>query len=153
MKKEKTDQRSGPALSGNRVKRGSRRNRYGFRLKAVRLYVEEGYSMNLISQELGCTGNSVRRWVDCYEEYGEAGLSGQYMPQPRSQKGRGMVDEKIRKIRTQNPHYGPRRISDILRRMFWIKAAPSTVHRSLKEADMIGKPFFPPSRHKISGEI
>ena len=109
-------------------------------MKAVRLHLEEGYNMNMIAQELGCTGKSVQRWVECYNDYGEAGLRRRNMPPPRLSKGRGEVDAKIRSIREKNPHYGPRRISDILRRMFLMKAAPSRVHRTLKEADMIAKP-------------
>lgn len=141
MKKRK-DQKVWWGLSGNRVNRGGRRNRYPFtfRLKAVKLHLEEGYSLNLIAQELGCTGNSVKRWVDCYEDYGEEGLKNQYMPKPRPRKVSSVVDEKILELRRENPQYGPRRISDILRRMFLLKASPSTVHRRLTEADMIGEP-------------
>lgn len=139
MKEKKQDQRSGPAWSGNRV-RGSgsgKRYPYWYRLKAVKMYLEEGYSQNIISQELGCTGRSVKRWVECYREYGEEGLRREKMPLPRLVKREDLVDEKIRQIRRENPGYGPRRISDILGRFFLLRAAPSRVHRTLKEAELI----------------
>ena len=74
MKEKRRDQRSGLCGSESRVNRRRMRYPYSFRLKAAKLHVEEGYSLNLISEELGCTGNSVRRWAECYREYGEEGL-------------------------------------------------------------------------------
>ena len=53
-----------------------KRRRYGdeYRLRAVRLHEEEGYSYQLLTQELGCSSNTLRRWLSCYREYGEEGL-------------------------------------------------------------------------------
>ena len=130
MKEKRRDQRSRLSGSESRVKSRRIRYPYSFRLKAAKLHVEEGYSLTLISEELGCTGNSVRRWVDCYREYGEEGLRGKVMPRSRSKKGRGVVGERIRKIKRENPNYGVRRISDVLRRMFLMKASPGTVGRT-----------------------
>jgi transposase-like protein len=44
------------------------------KLKAVRLYREEGFSMALISQELGVSKSSVEHWLKAYQLGGEAGL-------------------------------------------------------------------------------
>ena len=69
--------RSSRVKSKRRAPHGGPRRReypYSFRLKAVRLYEEEGFSLGLISEELGCAADSVRRWVKCYQIYGQEGL-------------------------------------------------------------------------------
>lgn len=45
-----------------------------FRLKVVRLFMEEGYSAPLLSQEFGISTYSVHRWARVYRERGAAGL-------------------------------------------------------------------------------
>jgi transposase InsO family protein len=153
MKRKKKDQRSGPVGSVHRVKRkrnGGRGYPHGFRLKAVRLRLEEGYSLKLIAQEMGCTPNSISRWVDCYERYGEAGLRERELPERSRKKPRRRnraVRAKIRELKREDPSRGVRRISDLLRRMFLLKAAPSTVHAELKEAGLMESPKRKPQRN------
>ena len=66
--KKKRDQRSRPPGSESGVKgRGAgRRYAFGYKLKAVKLYLEEGYNQSLISEELGCSSASVMRWAQAY---------------------------------------------------------------------------------------
>lgn len=42
-----------------------------FKKAAVKLILEEGYSVKEVSQELDVHGNSLYRWVQEFEEYGE----------------------------------------------------------------------------------
>ena len=123
---------------------------HAFRLKAVKLRVEEGYSLKLIAQEMGCTPNSISRWVDCYERYGEAGLRERELPE-RNRKKRPRrspaVRAKIRELKREDPSRGVRRISDLLRRVFLLKAAPSTVHAELTEAGLMESPKRKPQRN------
>lgn len=153
MKRKKKDQRSGPVGRVHRVKRkrnGGRGYPHAFRLKAVRLRLEEGYSLNLIAQELGCTANSISRWVDCYERFGEAGLRERELPErsrkKRPRRSRAVVT-KIHELKREDPSRGVRRISDLLRRMFLLKASPSTVHAELTEAGLIDRPKRKPQRN------
>lgn len=44
---------------------------------------------------------------------------------------------KIVELKKKNPHFGVRRISDVLKRMFWIPASPGTVHKTLQEEQLI----------------
>jgi transposase-like protein len=44
------------------------------KLKAVRLYREEGFSMALVSEDLGISKSSVEHWLKAYQLGGESGL-------------------------------------------------------------------------------
>ena len=118
-------------------------------MKAVRLRLEEGYSLKLIAQEMGCAANSISRWVDCYERYGEAGLRERELPERRHRGKRRSraVGAKIRELKREDPSRGVRRISDLLRRVFLLKAAPSTVHAELTEAGLMEAPKRKPQRN------
>jgi transposase InsO family protein len=67
-----------------------------------------------------------------YREYGEAGL----LPKGRSKLAQRLsesVQEKIVEIKMAHPQSGSRRISDVLRRFFLIKASASSVHKTLSQ--------------------
>ncbi len=53
--------------------------RYGFELKlrCVKLQLEEGLPVSLLSKEVGVSKDVVYRWVKAYQERGEAGLRNQ----------------------------------------------------------------------------
>jgi len=55
------------------------------------------------------------------------------------------VGEKIRALKQANPEHGAKRISQILRRLFFLKASPETVRRQLKRAGL-GTPKSKPRR-------
>lgn len=50
--------------------------RYGFevKLRCVKLYLEEGLPLSLLSKEVGASTDGIRRWVKAYQERGEEGL-------------------------------------------------------------------------------
>ena len=121
-------------------KKGSRTWAYPveFRLRVVRLYLEEGYSVALISEEFGISTHSVRRWVNAYRRGGVAGLE----PRPRP-GGKSSVTPEVKKrmitVKKAHPEYGPRRIADVLKRFFLIPTSPSTVHKTLNEKGLVNK--------------
>jgi transposase-like protein len=47
---------------------------YEFLLKMVRLYLEEGYSPTVLSEQFGMSSNPVKRWVKAYRRQGAEGL-------------------------------------------------------------------------------
>jgi transposase-like protein len=53
--------------------------RYGFELKlrCVKLRLEEGLPVSLLSKEVGVSKDTVSHWVKAYQERGEAGLRNQ----------------------------------------------------------------------------
>ncbi|MGA2958383.1 MAG: helix-turn-helix domain-containing protein, partial [Thermodesulfobacteriota bacterium] len=76
--------------------------RYGFELKlrCVKLRLEEGLPVSLLSKEWGVSKDVVYRWVRAYQERGEAGLRNQVRSSESRRRLPGSVREKI--IR-QNP--------------------------------------------------
>jgi transposase-like protein len=72
--------------------------RYGFELKlrCVKLRLEEGLPVSLLSQEVGVSKDVVYRWVRAYQERGEAGLRNQVRSSGGQRKLPGPVRKKIR---------------------------------------------------------
>ena len=60
--------------SGKRRRGSTRPFTLEFKLRVVRLYLEEGYRRSLIAREFGISESSVGRWTGLYRKYGEQGL-------------------------------------------------------------------------------
>ena len=71
--------------------------RYGFELKlrCVKLRLEEGFPVSLLSKEVGVSKDVVYRWVKAYQERGEAGLRNQVRSSRSRRKLPGPVREKM----------------------------------------------------------
>ncbi|MCB2181221.1 MAG: IS481 family transposase [Desulfobulbaceae bacterium] len=112
---------------------------FEFRLRVVRMRLEEKYSPKLISETTGVGRSTINAWVRRYQQFGEEGLKSK----PRSGPGPSRVDkvvkDKIIEMKKSNPVFGVRRISDFLKRFFLLKASPATVHKTLSEADLLEK--------------
>lgn len=125
--------------TGDRA-RGQSGNSYSFefRLKAVKLHLEEGLSFSAVAEELGVNRKTLWDWVKRYGESGEEGLRGR-----RRSGGRGKpqvaqaVKHKIVEIKTEHPAFGVKRIAQVLGRMFFLKASRETVRRTLHQQSLI----------------
>jgi transposase InsO family protein len=119
---------------------GTRRKRYTFeeKLRAVKLHVEEGFKVELVSVETGVSTSSLAVWVRDYRREGEMGLRRQAAPRPGRRLPRPVID-KILELKRGNPFLGVKRIADGLRRWFFLKASPETVRRTLHEADLMNE--------------
>ncbi len=106
------------------------------RLKAVKLRLEEGFSREEICHEMGMAGSCLDRWTGLYRKFGEAGLQSA-RGQSRKAKLPPAISEKIRELKTQNPTFGIKRISQVLRRWFFLPASPETVRRRLHDAQLM----------------
>ena len=96
------------------------------KLKAIRLHLEEGFSLSLVCEELGVSKSSLDHWLQAYRLGGEAGL------QPRlPDRLPAPITEKIIELKQQNPTFGIKRISQVLRRCFFLPASPETVRQRL----------------------
>ena len=62
-----------------------------FRLKVVRLFLEEEYSASLLAEQFGISTHSISRWANAYRRGGVQGLE----PKPR-QGGNTRVPPKSR---------------------------------------------------------
>jgi transposase InsO family protein len=138
------------------VKKKSKRkeNRYGkrygleFKLRCVKLRLEEGLPVSLLSEEVGASKDVIRRWVKAYQERGEAGLGNRIVPAGSRRKLPDPVREKIVEIKRRAPLFGVKRISHLLKRAFFLSASPETVRRTLRAESLIG-----PSRKRLQHNI
>src|SRR5512136_216337 len=124
--------------------------RYGFELKlrCVKLRLEEGLPVSLLSKEVGVSKETVSHWVKAYQERGEAGLRNEVRRSGSRRKLPGPVRKKILEIKKREPFFGVQRISHLLKRVFFLSASPETVRRTLQEESLIV-----PSRKKPSRNI
>ena len=113
--------------------------RYGieFKLRCVKLRLEEGIPISLLSKEVGASKDVIRRWAKAYQERGEAGLRNGVIPAGSRRKLPGPVREKIVEIKKQDPLFGVKRISHLLKRAFFLSASPETVRQTLRSESLI----------------
>jgi transposase InsO family protein len=126
--------------SEKRRKCSNRSKRYGpdFKLQVVKKFIEESIPSAVIQQECGVSGETVGRWVRDYRRDGEAGLS----TKPRG-KGRRLpspVRQKIVELKRSNPLFGIKRISQVLKRAFFLSASPETVRKTLHDSSLATAP-------------
>src|ERR1700739_1822167 len=128
-------QRNGPPRgAGGGRKRGS--FTVADKLKAVRLHLEEGFSQSSVCEELGVSKSSLGLWLQSYRLGGEAGLEPR-LPGKRRPKLPAPITEKIVELKQENPTFGIKRISQVLRRCFFLPASPETVRQHLHKADLM----------------
>jgi len=103
------------------------------RRKAVKLYLEEGISSPLVAKEMGIKASTLFAWVKRYREQGEAGLQTRYEPVCRRKRNGKLtgLQAKIVEVKKANPDFGVRRISQLLKRIFFVPASAETVRRTL----------------------
>ena len=113
-----------------KVKRRTQPYPHEFRIKVVRLYLEEGYSTTVLREQFGVSGHSVQRWVKAYREHGVEGLIAKQQTgsKPKLPK---TVKRRIVGMKKNHPDYGPRRIADVLKRFFLVRVSTSSVHKTL----------------------
>lgn len=120
-------------------KEGRYGKRYGleFKLRCVKLRLEEGLPIALLSKEAGASKDVIRRWAKAYQERGEAGLRNGAVPAGSRRRLPGPVREKIVEIKKREPFFGVKRISHLLKRAFFLSASPETVRRTLRAESLI----------------
>ena len=141
--------------SKSRVGNAKRRTRpypFEFRIKMVRLYLEEGYSAMVLRDQFGVSGHSVQRWVKAYREQGSDGLIAKLRTGTKP-KLSGSVKHQIVGIKKKHPEYGPRRIADVLKRFFLVSPSATSVHKTLRDEGLTkkakAKPVKNPSKPRF----
>ena len=141
-------------VAGVKKKSKGKENRYGkrygfeFKLRCVKLRLEEGIPVALLSEEVGASKDVIRRWAKAYQERGEAGLRNRIVSAGSRRKLPGPVREKIVEIKKREPLFGVKRISHLLKRVFFLSASPETVRRTLRAESLIV-----PSKKKLQHNI
>jgi len=125
--------------------------RYGLEVKlcCVKLRLEEGIPVSLLSKEVGASKDVIRRWAKAYQEQGEAGLRNRVVQVGSQRKLPGPVRQKIIEIKKREPLSGVKRISHLLKRVFFLSASPETVRRTLRAESLI-IPSKKKHRHNIT---
>ena len=113
---------------------------YETKLRAVKLYLEEGIPADIVAREIGVQHGTVTTWAKDYREGGLEALK----PKDRSEtqqkrrKIHPVVKARITAVKERNPAFGIKRISQVLRRVFMLKASRETVRRTLHRERLIG---------------
>jgi transposase InsO family protein len=113
-------------------KKSNKGKRFGcsFRLRVVKLHEEDGYPVDVICKESGISRTSLGRWLNIYRKVGVSGLEDRRPSGKRRQIPEAVAD-KIVSIKKSHPEYGVRRISNFLRRLFFLPGSAESVRRVL----------------------
>ena len=118
------------------------------RRKAVQLCLEEGFPTERVAREMGVGLSTLSHWVRVYRAQGEAGLQPQpgrrHRPQPKVAPA---VKAKVVELKRRHPHLGIQKISQFLRRMWFLPVSRETVRRTLHEQQLLKKPRPKPQRN------
>jgi transposase InsO family protein len=117
------------------------------RLKAVRLRLEEGFSLDDVCAEVGVTQSALSRWVKRYRQFGEVGLQPADRLKTRAARLPAPITDRILELKRQHPTFGIQRISQLLRRWFFLPASPETVRRRLHAAELMPESLPPKQRN------
>jgi len=109
------------------------------RLKAVKLFLEEGLPPKLISQELGIHKSVLYAWVRRFRAGGEAGLQPRPCGGSLPRRPGGVIRQKIADVKGRHPSFGVKRISQWLKRVLFLPASPETVRRTLHKQGLMPK--------------
>ena len=135
MKPEKSIQQG---RRKRKIQKRSKRYDADFKLQVVKKFTEERIPVSVIVQECGVSHETIRNWARAYRQYGEAGLATNYTGHGRSLPA--PVKKKIVEIKDASPSFGITRISQLLKRAFFLSASPETVRKTLHESSLIKSP-------------
>ena len=112
------------------------------RLRAIKLHLEEGFTQELVAQEMGLSSAAIHKWVRRYRLYGEEALKSRIGAASRRRLAEP-VRHQILQLKQEEPTRGIKRISQLLKRVFFLQASPETVRRALKQQGLITPPPKP----------
>ena len=134
-----------PSRSGGR----SHRRTYSpdYKIKTVKLHLVDGISLSTIAGQSDVCITVLSRWVRQYRKDGPSGF-GRSLKKRSTRRLPAPVKERIVAMKEAQPQHGVHRISDMLKRMFFMKASHETVRRVLHEESLLPARKAPSSRTK-----
>ena len=78
--------------------RFGKRYRFEIKLRCVKLHLEEGLPISLLSKEVGASTDGIRRWLKAYQERGEVGLQNPVRSSGRWRRLPGPVRKKMNQV-------------------------------------------------------
>lgn len=127
---EHTVERSKPRGPGKKVKGSRRQFSKSFKLRVVKMGVEDGLPVGIICKECDIDHSTYYRWVRKYQTGGESALafrssrSGEPYVSPQ-------VSQAIVTVKKEHPEFGIRRIVSALNRWFFLPASNETVRQTV----------------------
>jgi transposase InsO family protein len=118
-----------------------------YKVKTVKLHLEDGISLSTISGQSDVCVTVLSRWVRQFRKDGPSGF-GRSLKKRSSRRLPAPVKEQIVAMKEAQPQHGVHRISDILKRMFFMKASHETVRRVLHEESLLPARKAPGTRAK-----
>jgi transposase len=118
-----------------------------YKIKTAKLHLVDGIPLSTIASQSGVCITVLSRWVRQYRKDGPSGF-GRSRKRRRTVRLPAPVKERIVAMKTAQPTHGVHRISDILKRMFFMKASHETVRRVLHEESLLPARKAPASRTK-----
>lgn len=128
-------------------KSSSQRYPFELKLRAVKLYLEEGFSQAAITEELGLGVHTVAYWAQRYQAFGEEGLKRAPSDAARRARLPQAVTDRIVDLKKEHPSWGIKTISQWLRRMLFLPASAETVRQKLHQANLMSPPPSPRKRN------
>ena len=127
-------------MSNQKKKRKRKVYPASYKLKLVKLHEEDGYRCQYLCEQTGVGHSSLTRWVvytfkegpDCFKEKRPVKKA-----ENKTLQEAPAVREKIIEIKEEYPVFGIQRISDLLKRVFFLKASPETVRKTLHQEEMM----------------
>ena len=110
---------------------------FDFRLRLVKLNVEESIPISEITQETGIAQDTLRCWIERYRSGGEAGLHPGYSTRPGREQIPGAVKRAMVDAKLTEPTWGVTKISQFLRRVLHLPGSPESVRRTLHAERLI----------------
>ena len=118
------------------------------RRKAVQLCLEESFPVERVAREMGVGRSTLSKWVRLYRDQGEAGLQSKSAgPSPQRPKVAPAVKTKVIELKRHHPDLGIKKISQFLRRVWFLPVSRETVRRTLHEQQLLKKPRPKPQRN------
>ena len=118
------------------------------RRKAVQLCLEESFPVERVAREMGVGRSTLSKWVRLYRDQGEAGLQSKSAdPSPQRPKVAPAVKTKVVELKRHHPDLGIKKISQFLRRMWFLPVSRETVRRTLHQQQLLKKPKSKPPRN------
>jgi transposase InsO family protein/transposase-like protein len=129
--------------------RWSNRYKPDFKVKIIKKYLEESVPASVICKESGISDGTLYNWAKSYRQDGAAGLENHHRGSNK-QVIPGPVKQKIVDLKKANPLFGIKRISQLLRRTFFLTASPETVRKTLHSSKLMDPPPQKKRRRNIT---
>ena len=118
------------------------------RQKAVQLCLEESFPVQRVAHEMGVGFSTLSKWMRLYRDQGEAGLQSNPGRRNRQRpKVAPAVKAQVVELKRHHPDFGIKKISQFLRRMWFLAVSRETVRRTLHEQQLLKKPRRKPQRN------